>query len=403
MGFIKKFFSKFNEYDEYDDEYFDYDADYEDPDWDRMATEREPLDMSDPNVSEQYVRGLLEQVKDTSDELEHLKVEYNLVTDHLMDMDEVEEIPEKERAGITEMANRILALRKEHDTYVLRESSMSDHEYKLVEAIESDIAEAVEKLEKEEDYRGKIKKDLSKIDKERHAYAYRKHELKSTTENLRGAAVISMITAAVLVVVLFLMHVLLSFEVTIGYYITIAALAVALTVIYVKYVNFSNEKTRVENTINELILLENKVKIRYVNNKNLLDYLYMKYDVPDAWTLRDLYTRFQKEKENRIHFENNEVAYREELSQLVRSLRKYKIKDPEIWVHQVEALTDPKEMVETRHGYIERRQKLRKQMEYNQSLADEAEASIKKIIEERPESREKIIELLSIYEQGEKA
>lgn len=398
MGFLKDFLKPKTEY--YDDEY-DYDLEYEDPDWDKMAGDREPLDLNDANVQEQYVRSLLEQMKNASEEIDHLTKEYNLVTGYLTDMEEVDEIPAKERTEIEKIANHIRQLRAEHDAYVQKESAMSDKEYKMVATYEEELKAACEKLEAEEEYKGKIKKDLSRLDKEKHAYGYRKRELEMSIENSRGAAMITMGTAAALVIILFLMQIIFKLDVTIGYYITIALVAVSLTMIYLRYTNYVAEKKRISNTINELIILENKVKIRYVNNKNLLDYLYMKYDVPDAWTLRDLYTRFEKERAAREKFEKNEVMYQEELAKLVRTLRKYGISDPEMWIHQVDAIVDTREMVESRHGYISRRQQLRKQMEYNQKLAKEASEAIKAVIKEHPESAERIMKLVNIYEQGE--
>lgn len=398
MGFWKDLFSTKTEY--VDDDYFDYDLEYEDPDWDRMAGDREPLDLNDSNVCEQYVRNCLEQMKEASDEIDRLNREYDLVTGHLTDLEEVEEIPQKDKEELVAIANHIKQLRSEHDTYVLKESTMTDREYKLVESIEDEIVEAIKKLEEEEDYKVKVKQDLSRVDRERHAYNYRKRDLEQSIDNLRGAAFIAMGTAAALVVILFLMQVGLGLSVSIGYYLTIGALAVVLTVIYLKYSSSVSEKARVCNTINELILLENKVKIRYVNNKNLLDYLYMKYDVPDAWTLKDLYSRFDKEREAKTRFEKNEVIYQEELARLVRELRKYRIKDPEAWIHQVDAITNSKDMVEARHSLIQRRQKLRKQMEYNQDLATEASEAIKEVIEDHPKFTEKIMELINLYDKG---
>ncbi len=400
MGFLKNLFLGKTEYLDEDD--FDYDADYEDPDWDRMAGDREPLDLGDPNVMEQYVRNCLEQMREASNEMDRLTREYDAVSSQLTDLEEVEEIPAGERKEIENMATHIKELRAEHDAYVMKESSMTDHEYKLVESIEDEIAGAVKKLEEEEEYRKKVKHDLRRLDHERHAYDYRKNDLEQGIENLRGTALVAMGAAAALIFILFLMQVGLKLDVVIGYYIAVAMLAVALTVIFVKYKNYTLERDRVGNTINEIILLQNKVKIRYVNNKNLLDYLYLKYDVPDAWTLRDLYDRFEKEKEARSKFEKNEKVYQEELARLVRELRKFRIKDPEVWIHQVDAIVDPKEMVETRHGLIKRRQKLRKQMEYNQDIATEASDAIKKVIEEHPKSRTRIVELINIYEKGEK-
>ncbi len=397
MGFLKNLFSRKIEY---DDDYFDYDSEYENPDWDR-TDKREPIDLSDVNMMEDYVRNCLSQISEASKEMDRLTKEYDAVSCQLKDLEEVEEIPVKDKAKIETLANDIRRLRKEHDAYVLKESAMTDREYKLVESIEDDIAEAVKKLEKEEDLRKRIKQDLRRLDREKHAYTYRKSELEQGLANLRGTAFVALGAAAVLVVILILLQTILKLDVTLGYFGAAMLLSIALTFIFVKFKDDTLEKVRVSNTINGLILLENKVKIRYVNNKNLLDYLYTKYDVPDAWTLRDLYDRFEKERSARERFQKNEKIYQEQLAGLVRELRKFNVSDPEVWIHQVDAIIDPKEMVETRHGLIMRRQKLRKQMEYNQDLASEASESVKHVIEEHPKYRDKILELINLYEEGE--
>ena len=112
------------------------------------------------------------------------------------------------------------------------------------------------------------------------------------------------------------------------------------------------------------------------------------------------HSRFDKEREAKTRFEKNEVIYQEELARLVRELRKYRVKDPEAWIHQVDAITNSKDMVEARHSLIQRRQKLRKQMEYNQDLATEASEAIKEVIEDHPKFTEKIMELINLYDKG---
>ena len=147
MGFLKNLF---NRKIEYDDDSFDYDSEYDNPEWDR-TDKREPIDLNDVNMMEEYVRNCLSQIADASKEMDRLTKEYDAVSCQLKDLEEVEEIPVKDRAKIETLANDIRRLRKEHDAYVLKESAMTDREYKLVESIEDDIAEAVEKLEKEDE------------------------------------------------------------------------------------------------------------------------------------------------------------------------------------------------------------------------------------------------------------
>ena len=76
------------------------------------------------------------------------------------------------------------------------------------------------------------------------------------------------------------------------------------------------------------------------------------------------------------------------------------MQDPDIWLHQTQALLAHGEMVEIRHGLIVRRQKLRKQMEYNENLAESAKAEIKSLAEEFPIYRDEIFAMVEQYEKN---
>lgn len=383
MGFFKNLFSKKTE---------------NDSEWDRIAEEKDSLDMSDPMVREQYVMSCLDQMHDASAELDRINNEYSLVTSYLTDMEEIEAITGEDKEELDGIARHIHDLRMSHDKYVRTPSSMTEREYNHMDVMYDEVEDAIKKIKEEEIYKGKVKSDLKRIDKERKAYSYRRSEVNRSISNVRGITNIAMISTAVLVVVLFLMQMLLELDVSLGYYIAVLLGAVALTVSYVRYSNYVREKERVDNTINELILLENKVKIRFVNNKNLLDYLYTKFEVSSGAELEDLYNRFVREKADRRSFEKNEAAYEDEVSRLVRRLKNYRIKDPEIWIHQSDAIYDKREMVEIRHNLIGRRQKLRKQMEYNEQIAVEASDEIKDVIKAYPEAGPALMELVNRYE-----
>ena len=163
--------------------------------------------------------------------------------------------------------------------------------------------------------------------------------------------------------------------------------------------DYTKQLEKTEKGINRIILLKNTVNIRYVNNTNLLDYLYMKYKVNSGKELLTMWEKYQREKEER----NKDIQNREELDYhkrtLISVLRRYQLHDPDIWIHQTAALLDPKEMVEIRHSLIDRRQKLRTQMEYNKRLATEAQKEIKQTIEDYPQYREEILEMVERYER----
>ena len=383
MGLFKKFFKK--------------NSIEEELKWQTAGAVKDDLNLSDPFVREQYVVSCLEQMKDASSEIDQINAEYSLVTAYLKDMEEIEALPEKDKSELDTIAKHIHELRKAHDKYVLEPSLISDHQYNHMETLEDDIPDGIKKLTAEEDYRGRVKGDLKRIDKERSAYNIRRHELEGAIENTRGIATIALVASAVLVVILFLLQVLLKLDVALGYYMAVIVVAVSITVIYLKHTDYVKEKEKVENTINELILLENKVKIRYVNNKNLLDYLYAKYEVESASELRDLYDRYVREKENRKAYERNEAVFEDETSRLLRKLRAQRIGYPEIWIHQSDAIYDNREMVEIRHNLIGRRQKLRKQLEYNEQIAIEASDEIKEVMKNYPDAAPALLDLVNKY------
>ncbi|MCR5278483.1 MAG: hypothetical protein K6E19_03490 [Lachnospiraceae bacterium] len=371
---------------------------YDESSWDKILEEKSELDMKDPVVREQYVMNCLEQMHDASTELDRINNEYAVVTGYLTDMEDVESLPKDVKDELSAIAGHIKKLRQNHDAYVLKPSLMTEEEFGRMERIADIAEEGIEKLSKEEDYKEKVKRDLKRIDKERNAYEFRRRDITASIDNSRGVATIVMVSAVLLIVILFALQILLHFDVTIGYYLTVIFVAVAVTVIYLKYADRVREKKSIDNTINELILLENKVKIRYVNNKNLLDYLYTKYDVSSAAELEDLFERYQKEKVDRREFAKNQAAYEDELERLLAILKKQKLSYPDVWIHQTDALQDPREMVEIRPRLIGRRQKLRKQLEYNESVAIEAGDEIKTIIKDYPEYAESILKIVNQYE-----
>ena len=384
MGFLDKLFKKKNT---------------PSSEWDELTNSRDSINMNDPYTREQYVISCLEQMKDASDEIDRINDEYATVTSYLTDMEEIEALPPDEKKELDDIARSIHDLRKDHDKYVKTPPLMTDKEYDHMETIISEVPEGIEKLTKEEDYKAKVKADLARIDTERSAYQMRHREVVSNLENARGIATITMVAAAVLIVILFSLQVFMKLDVAIGYYITIGITAIAITVIYIKYTDYAAEKKKVESTSNSLILLENKVKIRYVNNKNLLDYLYTKYQVSSAAELKDLHERFLKEREARRSFEKNEAAYETATAKLLRRLRNMRIKDPEVWIHQSDAIYDNREMVEVRHNLIGMRQKLRKQLEYNQSIASEARDEVKDVIKRFPQAADSLMETVNKYGQ----
>lgn len=369
-------------------------------DWEQLVFVRDNVDFTDEEQRTRYITGCLEQVAEASRELDLLKGEYNLVTSYLTDMEEIEALPEEEREEVDRIAGKLNLLERERARYRERKNRMSDGDYYQIRKQEYEIEEGIKKLKEGEKYAALIKQDLQRLDAERHAYTYRRNELENMIANLRGMAVIFLTALIICLGMLAILQFGFEMNTFVGYFLAIGAAAIAITVLCVKYLDADKEVVRVEKAINKLIQLQNKVKIRYVNNSQLLDYLYIKYCTDSAAKLEKLWLSYQQEKEERKQFAEAEAKTEYYQKQLVSQLSRYRIKDPARWINQVGALLDSREMVEIRHDLILRRQALRKQLDYNMEVSEAAKSEIQDVAENYPAYADEILHMVKRYERG---
>lgn len=354
--------------------------------WEKIENDRSKFNIHDREQRREYVQDCKEQIREAAEELENLNFEYGKVTSYLKDMEEIEALPEEERAELNASAEKIQELENRRGAYLEKKNRMSDEKYHQMERMEDEAEEGLRKLSETEEYQNLIRKDMSRLDGEKHAYLYRKDELKGMIADARGMAVICSVALIVCFVVLFTLKYVLRMDTQIGFLMTTGLAALVIMLLFVKYTESVKELKRVEKGINRIIMLHNRVKIRYVNNTNLLDYLYMKYKVSSAKEFQSLWEKYKVEKEERKRYREAELELDERQQELLNILKCYQVKDPAIWLHQTAALLDNKEMVEIRHGLIIRRQSLRRRMDYNREM----------IIEKR---KEEIKELAKSYPQ----
>ena len=387
MGFWKRLFGKKN-------------REQRDDDWEEVVYERDRIDFHDTKERNRYLIGCLEQMGEAEKEINLLSGEYGLVTSYLTDMEEIEALPNLQSEEIKVIARKLQNLEIERRRYLEKEGRMPESDFVKVRAHEDEIEEGIEKIKEAEKYNKLVKQDMSRLSGERNAYEYRREELQNMLGNFRGMTIICIVAFAVCMVMLLILQFAFSMDTKIGYVVSILAVATAVTIFFVKYMDADRELEKVEKAENKLVLLQNKVKIRYVNNVNLLDYYYLKYEVDSAAKLQKLWNLYKEEKEARRQFAEAEANLDYYRKDLVKLLAKYRVKDPARWVTQPEALLDPKEMVEIRHDLIVRRQALRKQMDYNRKMAEEAYQEIREVAKLYPQYADEIVDMIEKAEKS---
>lgn len=364
-------------------------------DEEEQSVQSRVVSLQDPISRSNYVDNCIEQIEDAQAAIDELTKEYDLVTTYLHDMEEIEALPVESKEEISEIAGTIVKLTNSKDSLEERADRMRDSDYARMCRMEDEIVEGIEKLKDAEDYQTKIRQDLRRLDGERQACEMRIRQCRHMIENTRGMAVICLVAVVLCILMLVVLQFGFELETKPGYLITAAAAAIAITYIYLKHTDAKEESRKNARMMNKLILLQNKVKIRYVNNSNLLDYLKLKYGVERSDTLKGLWNQYSREKELRHAQKEAEDELNICKQELLRVLRRYQIRVPEVWPGQAMALVNKKEMVEVRHTLIGRRQSLRKQLEYNSNLATRAQEIIKEVVRDYPQDAKDIMQKVS--------
>ncbi|MCR4648744.1 MAG: hypothetical protein K5776_06675 [Lachnospiraceae bacterium] len=368
--------------------------------------EESPLDFLESQIHDdeerrKYVSTAFLQMKEISSDIDNLRFEYNVITSYLNDCEEIDRLPEEIKLPIEDAANDILTIKSNKEKYYLDKPLMEDSEYEKYDKLSDEFDEVIKKLKDAEDFQHKIKSDLKKLDGERQAYNYRKHEMNSMMKNIVGVLIISSTAFVICIVSLLLLAVLLDLNVKLGFLLTVTIICVVYSFLFLKGNELRKESVKLDKTIVKIIQLQNSVKIRYVNNTNLLDYLYMKYNTDSSKELKAGFDVYVEEKHRREQYEQANRELPAAKRRLLGLLKNLPISDPVSWIHTPEALVNKNELVEIRHEMIQRRQKLREKIDESTKEAESMKDEIKEIIKRYPKYSLEIRSMMKDFEDDE--
>ncbi len=387
MGFFSRLFGKIKNAGREEETYGDWEN-----------TEYEELEgFDDPDVRSVYILEALERMEEASIRTDRNKDEYDAVTSLLVDMEEIDSMDVEKRLKVTELAGDIERLEKARRDLVYESGLMEEERIEELERMGDKIPEGISRMREAEDYRKLVLRDLKRLDSERAATRYREKEDRIILENSRGIALICVVAMSVCIGILILLRFKFEMDVRWGYLIISAMGAITLTGLFVRHMDAARDLKRLRKLENRLIVLQNTVKIRYVNNTKLLSYMYMKYSVESSEELAQDWETYNSEIGARIKDRKLSAELTDAYRLLMQTLDAAGIRDTDVWTRQTGALLDPREMVEVRHSLIARRQKLREQLEYNKEVAENEGKRIKEMAAAFPEYSDEIAEMVKRY------
>ena len=360
--------------------------------------EQKKLNYKNKSDCLEYVSEQCEMIAMAEKQLMEIKFEYGAVTSYLTDIQKIDQIPLENKDRLMDAARHIMNLTQERNRFQKREVKISDVMYKHFERYEDSIPSEIVKMQKNEEYENLIKEDLRKLESEKAVLDYEREELQSKKSYIRCIAVIASVLIAVLFALFGLFQSKLEADVTIPLLLTVMVGIIAVFLIFIENNRTQDALKFNERKLNKAIGLTNKVKIKYVNNRNTLDYTYQKYRVHAAKEFAYLWEQYVKMKDEMRRYQQNTELLEYYRKILIEELEEFKIDDTEVWLYQPLALVDGKEMVEVRHRLNTRRQKLREQIDYNNTIIRDSKAEIEKVTKQLPELEYQVEKIKAEYE-----
>lgn len=332
--------------------------------------------------------------------IENAKVEYESVTDYYEDIQKIENAPEDIKRELIMAADRVDNLSVDRRILKTPDNKLSNRAYRNMEMYEAEFPDAIVKLRTAEDEKNTIARDIRMVKAERTMCRMEAKEL--VKKQLRIKRYAQLICVFIVSVFIIFMLITAAADKTdsIGEFITIAALAGIMSLGLFAYLKTIERKVYVtEIKLNKATALLNRIKIKYVNAANVLDYQYNKFYIKSSYELEQKYQAYveMKEEQRKILEVTNNLTDAE--NELVHILNRLEVIDSHIWIAQVKAILNPKEMVEVRHNLSVRRQKLRSQIEYNENRIEDAKNNIKNITRKNPAYVREAMQILEMYEK----
>lgn len=363
-----------------------------------VSVERDAYDLRARDGRNQFIRSHCDIIAESSRQIEETKLEYDQVTSYLTDIQKIDRIHGEERETLEAVCTRLIQLERERAQFKNENTKITEAQMQRLEPYHDTLAEEVKKMYANEAYRTAVKNDMKHLEAEKAGLFYEKEEIIAKQGDLKAISKVLVVLFLSLCVLFLVIHYGSKADMTIPYMATILLAAAAAAVIVNESKKNAVEMKLVGLKLNKAINLQNRVKIKYINNTNVLDYTCAKYGVNSAAEFELLYNEYcaAKEFEKRLT-KNTELMLRSRES-LLKILAEAQVQDTEVWLHQTAAIVDEREMVEVRHRLNVRRRSLRERVAFNKENKEHAFREIAKVLEKYPNSKKDILQILKEYQ-----
>lgn len=352
---------------------------------------------------QRFVRECCESIMENDRQIAEARKEYENITSKLSDIQKIDRISGDERKELIDTCKNIVNLINERNRYKNRELTITEAQIRRFEPYEDRLVDEVKKMYGAETYQKAIEKDIENLNIEKQMLYDEQQEIFEKQNALKAMAKWLFVLIISLFVLFVVIYYALEIDMIFPYLGTVLLAAISATVIFLE--SNKNRRDMILNgrKVNKAIGLMNRVKIKYVNNVNMMGYNREKYGVKDAKDFENKWNEYCKMKEYERRFKENTDKLNFNNENLIDLLQQNNIVDCDIWISQAMAIVDEKEMVEIRHMLNQGRQKMRERIEYNENVRADTVKQIDELIRQYPEQQEELFGIVKKYSVTENA
>lgn len=229
---------------------------------------------------------LCEKVLGNARELEDGKKEYHIITSYLNDIEIIENMAPDQTEEIQKAAESVAKLNNERDSFLNTSKKLSDRQFRMMQLQEDEIPDAAKLLHENETYQATVKRDMQYLEGEKREWEIEKRSCIRKRKRMRTSSYLLLFAAATISVLLLVLSYGLQIDTQYAWIALIVGVLSGAGYIVFRLEQGKRELRQAEVNINYAITLLNKVKIKYVNITNAVDYMREKYNVRDARSLR---------------------------------------------------------------------------------------------------------------------
>ncbi len=347
-----------------------------------------------------YIKSQCEVMEKASADIEMIMEEYEIATQHFSDIQLIEDSPVEIHSKIIEYAEKADNITVDRKKFRKGESRLSKNTYSLMQEHESEFPEKLNYIQEQETYYETVKQDMHMIEGERMGLRLDAKELTRRQLKMKNFAMIAAVVLVIFFAVFILALSMSDDRHNVMLFVIVAVLGAILALgLFYLMKRTQRDVVLMQIKLNKATSLLNKTKIKYINAANVLDYEYSRFNVKSSYELSRKYSAYIEMKEEQKKISRLTSMLNDAEISLENELKKLGLFDPHIWLGQVRALFNKNEMVEVRHALLEKRQKLRSQIEREEKRIKDAKQNISRMTCKYPDVLKDALEIIDEFEK----